>query len=109
MPTKPTDDEVEDNPTLLDIYQLKLKEYIKKEKLLNVALKSICAVIWGQCSTSICTKLKKKKDIKELKRKANFVELLAYIQQACMNYKDKHHPCVTLCQQFSSFHLYYHK
>ena len=26
-----------------------------------------------------------------------------------MKYEDKHHPCVTLCQQFSAFHFYYQK
>ena len=83
VPIKPTDNKVEENPTLLDINQLKLKEYIKEEKLLNIALISIWAGIWGQYSTSICTKLEKKKDIKELKRKANIVEKLAYNQQAC--------------------------
>ena len=24
-----------------------------------------------------------------------------------MNYEDKHHPCVMLCQQFSAFHVFY--
>ena len=107
IPKKATDDEINKTPNKTDIYQLKLKKYIKEERLLKVALKSIWAVIWGQCSTSIWTKVEKRKDIKELKRKANVVELLKYIQQACMKYKDKHHPCVTLCQQFSAFRFYY--
>ena len=102
MPRKPIDVEVLINPTMRDIYQLQLKEYIKEERSLKVSLKSIWAVIWGQCSTSIRTKLEKRKDMKELKKNANVVELIKYIQQACVNYEDKHHPCVTLCQQFSS-------
>ena len=105
----PTDVEGLINPTMWDIYQLQLKEYIKEERSLKVSLKSIRAVIWGQCSTFICTKLEKQKDMKELKKNANVAELIKYIQQACMKYEDKHHPCVTLCQQFSSFHLFYQK
>ena len=108
-PRRPIGAEVLTNPTMQDIYQIQLKEYIKEERTLKVSLKSIWVVIWGQCSTSICTKLEKRKDIKELKKKADVVELLKFIQEACMNYEDKHHPCVTLCQQFSSFHLFYQK
>ena len=82
---KPTAEEVEVNPTLEYVYQVQLKEYVKEERMLKVALRSIWAVIWGQCSSSICTKLDKCKHIKELKRKANIVELLKYIsnKRAC--------------------------
>ena len=109
MPTKPTDAEVNANPTKKDIYELQLKEYIKEGKALKVALKSMWAVIWGQCSTSIRTKLEKRKNIKDLKKNADVVELLKLIQQACMNYEDRHHPCVTICQQFTFFHLFFQK
>ena len=95
IPSKPTNVEIAKNPTLQDLYQLRLKEYIKEEKLLKVGLKSMWAVIWGQCSTSIRTKLEKRKKIKEFKKNANVVELLKLIQQARMNYEDRHHPCVT--------------
>ena len=109
IPRKPTEKELSKNPSKGDIYQLKLKEYIKEERTLKMALKSLWAVIWGQCSTSIRTKLEKRKDMKDLKKGGNVVELLKYIQQACMNYEDRHHPCVTLYQQFSAFHLFYQK
>ena len=110
IPSKPSDNEIVETPSLSDIYQLKLKEYtIKEEKALNIALKSVWTVIWDRCSTSIRTKLEKKKDIKEMKKNRNVVQLLSYIQQACMNYKDKHHPCVTLCQQYSAFHLFFQR
>ena len=59
VPKKPIDEEVEENPAKHNIYQLKLKEYIREEKALKVTLKSMWAVIWGQCLNSICTKLKK--------------------------------------------------
>ena len=104
VPRKPIKDEVDKNPALQDIYQLKLNEYIKEERALKVALKSVWAVIWGQCLYSIRTILEKKKDIEDLKTCGDVVSLLAYIQHACMNYKDKHHPCITLCQQFCAFH-----
>ena len=106
---KPTENEVNKNPSLQDIYQLKLKEYIKEERALKVALKSIWAVIWGQCSYSIRTILEKKQDIKDLKTRGDVVKLLLYIQHACMNYKDKHHPCITMCQQFCAFHVFYQR
>ena len=106
---KPTEKELSKNLSKGDIYQLKLKEYIKEKRALNMALKSLWAVIWDQCSTLIRTKLEKRKDIKDLKKSGNVVELLKYIQQACMNYKDRHHPCVTLYQQFSRFHIFYQK
>ena len=66
IPEKPTDDEIDENLTKADIYQLQLKEYIKEEQLLKVTLKSVWAVIWGQCSTSIHKELKKRKEIKDL-------------------------------------------
>ena len=109
IPKKPTEKELIKNPSKGDIYQLKLKEYIKEERNLKVALKLIWAIIWGQCSTSFQTKLEKRKDMKDLKRDANVVKLLSYIQQACMNYEDRHHPCVILYQQFSAFHIYYQR
>ena len=61
LPVKPTEEEIDETPAKEDIYLLKLKEYIKEEKALKVALKSMWAVIWGQCSNSIRTKLEKKK------------------------------------------------
>ena len=47
--------------------------------------------------------------MKDLKKSGNVVELLKYIQQACMNYEDRHHLCVTLYQQFLAFHIFYQK
>ena len=107
--SKPTNKEITKNPTLQDLYQLGLKEYIKEEKLLKVALKSMWADIWGQCSTSIRTNLETRKKNKEFKKNANVVELLKFIQQVCMNYEDRHHPVVTLLQHFSFFHMFYQK
>ena len=26
-----------------------------------------------------------------------------------MNYEDRHHPCITLCQQFTAFHIFYQR
>ena len=79
IPEKPTDNKIAENLRKADIYQLQLKEYIKEEQLLKVALKSIWAVVWCQCFTSIYTKLKKCKEMKEFKKKANVVELLKCI------------------------------
>ena len=70
VPQRPTNAENLLNPALKDIYQLKLKEYIKDTKHLNVSLKSLWAVIWGQCANFICTKLEKKKDIEEKSEKS---------------------------------------
>ena len=95
---RPTNAEALLNPALMDIYQLKLKEYIKDKKNLNVSMKSLWAVIWGQCTNLIQTKLEKKKDIEEIKQKGDIVTLLTYIQQACMTFKYKHQLCVTLHQ-----------
>ena len=61
IPRKPTDVEVLINPTMRNINQLQLKVFIKEERILKVSLKSIWAVIWGQCSTFIHTKLEKER------------------------------------------------
>ena len=61
IPTKSTEDEIDENLTLEDLYQLRLKEYIKDKKNLVVALKSIWAIVWGQCSNAVHTKLEKKR------------------------------------------------
>ena len=109
IPEKPSEDEINESPAVEDIYQLKLKEFVKDERALKVALKSMFAVIWGQCSNSIRTKLEKKKNIQDIKSKGDVVQLLLHIRHACMNYEDKHHPCITLCQQFSAFHVFYQR
>ena len=44
IPRKPTEKELSKNPSKEDIYQLKLKEYIKEERALKIALKSLWAV-----------------------------------------------------------------
>ena len=53
IPRKPTEGEFDENPTLEDIYHLKLKEYIKDVKNLVVALKSFWSVVWRQFSNAI--------------------------------------------------------
>ena len=50
--------------------------------------------------------VRKIKDIETFKSQGDVVNLLAYIQHACMNYENRHHPCITLCQQFSAFHFF---
>ena len=44
-----------------------------------------------------------------MKTCGDVVNLQAYIQHACLNYEDKHHPCITLCQQFCAFHVFYQR
>ena len=85
IPEKPSKEEINENPAVEDIYQLKLKEFVKDKKTLKVALKSIFAIIWGQCSTSIQTKLEKKKNIQDVKNRGDIVQLLLHIHHACMN------------------------
>ena len=67
IPTKPNEEEIEISPAKQDIYKLKLKDYIKDEKVLKNALKLMFAVIWGQCSNSIRTKLEKKTNMQDIK------------------------------------------
>ena len=45
IPVKCREDEANKNPTLLDIYQMKLKDNIKEEKNLDIASKSLWVVV----------------------------------------------------------------
>ena len=67
----------------------------------------------GRCTGPVpkldLNQVRKEKNIEALKCHGDVVNLLIYMKHAYMNYKDKHHPCITLWHQFSAFHIFYQR
>ena len=72
-----------------DIYQLRLKNFIKLETEMVVSLKSLWAVVWGQCSPAVITKLEENELITSWKASGDVCNLLEEIKLVCMRFEQK--------------------
>ena len=79
-----------------DLYPLLLKQYLVKRDKLQIELKALWSVIWGQCSNTIITKLEDVRDLKTWKKKGDIVLLLNEIQSAFLNFDRRASPFTTL-------------
>ena len=84
LPLSPDDS---DDKVQQDIYQLRLKNFIKLETELVVALKSVWAVIWGQCSPAVITKLEERDTVAVWKTSGDACNLLQEIKSVCMRFE----------------------
>ena len=63
----------------MDLYKEEIKLYGQEKKNLQATLKSIFNVVWGQCSTTMKSKLESKPDFKTIKQGKDVAELLKQI------------------------------
>ena len=91
------------------IFNLKLKKYVDREDTLLANLRALFAVIWGQCSLTMKTKLKTNKDLTKWKSEANCAALLKEIQRISLQYKLQKDLFMMLHCQLQEFYRYCQK
>ena len=99
---------LDSNATELDkqIFNLRLKKYVDREDTLMANMRALFAVIWGQCSTTMTTKLKMHEDLSIWKNKTDCAALLKEMQRISMRYESQKNPFMTLHRQLREFYRY---
>ena len=89
-----------------EAFAIKDKSHIAKEKQMQVDLKALWSVVWGQCSATLISKLLDKKDLKEWKKSRNVSNLLKVVKSISMKYTVCTNPEVNLHKHLAFFYLY---
>ena len=84
-------------------YSIKLKAHLSNVKTLQVELKALWSVVWGQCSHSLVAKLLDEVDMDKWKKQGNVVELLQTIKKIMMKFTIKTNPEVNLHKHLAFF------
>jgi len=103
-PVKPTGDEV-DNVDV-DIYREKVKLYAKEEKSMVKTMRALYAIVWGQCSQNVVTKLNQCKDEKTWRTNGDCAKLLQTIKEIVLKYDQQKNEYLTLFRQVRYFMTY---
>ena len=105
-PGKPDENAVDYDEVEMDIYKEELKQWVKDRKALERSMRALYAVIWGQCSLAMITKLMSLQDIDTWRDEGSCYSLLQAIQQIMMRYEHQRCPYVTLFKQMKYFFSY---
>jgi len=103
-PVKPQGDKIDDVD--LDIYREKVKLYAKEEKSMVKTMRALYAIVWGQCSQNVVTKLNQCKDEKVWRTNGNCAKLLQTIKEIVMKYDQQKNEYLTLFRQVWYFMIY---
>ena len=74
------------------LHDLRLQRFVKKEEDFEASLEALFAVIWGQCSDHMVTKLRAVKKIDEMKDNGECGSLLKEIRKICTSYESQKNP-----------------
>ena len=89
-----------------DLYKERIKRFDSKQEKLTKELKALWAVIWGQCTPSMITKLMDIPTIETWKKDAEILLLLNAIRKVCMMYSSKTSPFIVMYKHFAFFYTY---
>ena len=103
-PVKPSGDEI-DNVDF-DIYREKVKLYAKEEKSMVKTMRALYAIVWGQCSQNVVTKLNQCKDEKIWRTNGDCAKLLQTIKEIVLKYGQQKNEYLTLFRQVRYFMTY---
>jgi Zinc knuckle len=78
------------------IYAEKIKQYVQRETVLTGNMRSVYAVIWGQCSEAMKAKVKSVTDYKEKSENNDCVWLLKQIKATMLQFGEKRSVFVSL-------------
>ena len=108
IPVIPRPDKPNDTADAYDkeAYIIKVKSHIAEEKQSVIDMKALWSVVWGQCSTTLISKLLDKKDLQEWKKSGNVVELLQAVKRISMKYTVCTNPEINLHKHLAFFYLY---
>jgi len=93
----------------LEEYKEEVKEFVKDRKCLRKTLRSLFSVIWGQCSTSVTTRLLAIEELPGWKEEGLCDELLKSIRQVMMHHEHQKCAYVTLFRELRQFYAYKQK
>ena len=103
-PKEPTGDDI--NEVDKQVYHEEIKQFVKEKRQLKKAMRAMFAVILGQCSPNVVTKLTQLPKIDAWKEDGECAELLLAIQSILMKYEHQKHALVTLFRQMRFFYSY---
>ena len=108
IPVIPRPDKPGDTADAYDkeAFTIKVKYHIAEEKQSLVEMKALWSVVWGQCSTTLISKLLDEKDLTEWKDSGNVVELLQAIKRISMKYTVRTNPEINLHKHLAFFYSY---
>jgi len=106
-PKQPVGDDVDEVDK--QVYHEEVKQYVKEKRNLKQSTRAMFAVVWGQCSPNVVTKLTQMSDIEVWKEEGECSELLKAIQSIIMKYDHQKHVLVTLFRQMRFFYGYRQK
>ena len=88
------------------IFNLRLKKFVDHEDTLMANMHALFAVIWGQCSATMTTKLETHLDLSTWKAAADCASLLKEIQCISLRYESQKNPFMMLHRQLRDFYRY---
>jgi len=108
-PRRPSVTGIEADELEMAEYKEEVKEFVKDKKCLRKTLRSLFSVVWGQCSTSVTTKLLAIEELPEWKEEGLCDELLKSIRQVMMHHDHQKCAYVTLFRELRQFYAYRQK
>jgi len=93
----------------MDIYREQVKLFVKSRQVLEKALRALFAIIWGQCSMNVVTKLTSLEKIDAWRAGGQCDKLLISIRQIMMKYEHQRSTYTTLYKQMRFFFMYRQK
>jgi len=108
-PRKLNDDDASVDSVDLDAYKEELKIYVQETRKMQLALKALYSVIWGQCSPNVEAKLKIATAGKKWEESGNCAQLLNMLQQITMNYDHNRNKYMMMNKHIREFYAYRQK
>jgi len=93
----------------IEEYRIKLKEFLKDEKVVRTTKRSLHNVVWGQCSHILRTKLKGDEDFIKIETSGDVVELLKKIRGVCREMTTNASLYESIDEAKTRYFLYYQK
>ena len=90
--------------TDLRIWEKQVDEYVKRINAYANNKEALFAILWGQCSDSMQTRLKTIDDFKSINEERKCLSLLTEIQGITYKFETQRYPCEALFDVFLSFY-----
>jgi len=91
------------------VYYEEVKQYVKEKRTLTKSTRAMFAVVWGQCSPNVVTKLSQLSNVERWKEEGESAKLSKAVQSILMKYEHQKHVLVTLFRQIRFFYAYRQK
>jgi hypothetical protein len=94
MPTEQEDGSV--TPINMKKWEKRFQRYLSREELCDTALKKVFAIVWGQCSDAMQTRIQEDKSYSAVHKTKDGIGLIKIIKSISFNYRAHQEPIVAL-------------